>query len=480
VYECKEGDVGKHCSQAGYEPGEGSAWEVAWSVLGHCDGTITPTSSPSFVTLTDMGGCPNEFSSDENYEEGDKVSKSNLVYECKEGDVGKHCPQAGYEPGQGSAWEVAWSVLGHCDGTSVPTSSPFFVRLADMGGCPSEFSHNEVYEEGDKVSKGNYVYECKDGAVGLHCPQAGYEPGEGSEWETAWTVLGYCDGTIVPTSSPSFVSLADVGVCPDEWSLGSNTKYEEGDMVSVIVSNEPLRKIAYTCKAWPMSDHCGQYSPTDELGGELGWSLAGQCGGSIGPTASPVFVTISEFNGGCPPEYSASTTSYLAGDKVTYTVSTNPVRKLVYECRTWPHSGYCSKAAFAPGSIHDSYGWTFLGSCTGSITPTPAPQPYAGTCIYTKCTMESCTPGDAGCSCDANDADTSSCKVEVCVENTPVDNYSKSVDYDTGDVVRIGDRRYKCREWPNYLWCRMKAYEPQIVDNGVWPEAWEEDGTCLP
>ena len=498
VYECKEGAVATHCSQSGYEPGTGSAFMDAWTLMGFCEGTIAPTSSPSFVALSDMGGCPDAWEekslAGESYEGGDAVSSNGLVYVCKDEPSGNHCSQAGYEPGTNpatpDAWKDAWELLGYCEGTIGPTSSPSFEVLQDLGGCPDEWVEktpgDEAYEEGDRASDGKLVYECRVWPLSDHCGQAGYEPGtEPGTWAAAWTTVGHCSGSIGPTASPSFDVIPSVGACPEEWVAKSATDvaagdtYEEGDMVSVVVSTEPIRKVAYSCKTWPYSDHCKQYSPADSLGGELGWTLAGSCDGSGSPTASPSFNTLADTGTGCPPEYSSANSEYEAGDQVSLTISTSPDRKIVYQCREWPNDGYCGQAGFAPGSKYSNYGWETVGSCSGSMQPTASPLPYVGTCQYSKCvttkTTEACTVGEDGC----GDNGEKTVTTETCTD-TDIEAYSSNLDYVTGDEVRIGDERFKCREWPNYLWCRMSAYQPMTEENGIWPQAWTANGSCPP
>eukprot|EP00956_Cyclotella_meneghiniana_P044579 scaffold324313_cov119-Cyclotella_meneghiniana.AAC.1 len=64
--------------------------------------------------------------------------------------------------------------------------------------------------------------------------QQGYEP-DGPNYKDAWTVLGYCKGTMAPTASPNFSSLAEIGDgCPKEYV--SYALYETGDQVSVPVN----------------------------------------------------------------------------------------------------------------------------------------------------------------------------------------------------------------------------------------------------
>ena len=487
---------------AGYEAGEGLYWSQAWTDLGRCDGTISPTGSPSNEVLTNAGGCPGEYeSTGDNYEEGDCVSKDGYVYTCKGWPNSAHCSQAGYEPGndvptaEDPYWKQAWSVTGFCSGTIAPTSSPSNEVLTFMGGCP-EVWDGSTYEEGDKVSDGQLVFQCKAWPHSGHCGQAGYEPNTdsatpGDAWKDAWTVVGYCSGSVGPTSSPSIDAANSVGVCPEEWESGDNLKYEEGDMVSATVSDVPLRKIAFKCKAWPYSGHCGQHAPTEELGGSLGWTIAGSCDGSIGPTSSPSFDKLNEVAGGCPTEYSKSYTDYEAGDLVSYKTSATPSRSLLYECKPFPNSGYCNQAGFEPTKQYSNMAWDLKGYCDGSMAPTPAPQPYdnsAEACWFKKC-MEVGCPKDGGNTdqagvtggtvCDCKTGDEPACtigKQMQCVK-APVSSYSTSATYEFGDEVRLGAVRFKCKNWPNGLWCNNDAYKPEL-EAGIWGDAWTKMSDC--
>ena len=57
-------------------------------------------------------------------------------------------------------------------------------------------------------------------------------------------------------------------------------------------------------------------------------------------------------------------------------------------------------------------------------------------------------------------------------------NYSTTTEYEPGDVVRIGTKRYKCKDSPDGLWCKIPAYAP--AESDYWEQAWTEDGTCPP
>jgi len=335
-----------------------------------------------------------------------------LVYQCKSRPSSRHCSQDGFEPGTsiGSGmqrvehWKQAWSILGHCSGTITPTTAPAFVSLPFMGGCPEEWS-SQSYEGGDHVSSMNLVFECNSMPNSLHCGQMGYEPATDiatpGAWKIAWTAVGSCGGTIEPTGSPSFDPINNVGPCPEEWAAGSDTKYEEGDIVSVTTSTTPVRKAAFRCREWPLSGFCGQFSPTN-FGGDLGWII--------------------------------------------------------------------------------------MGSCDGTFAPTGAPVPYDGDCQYSKCELEektitNCSPGSSNCSCTSNQSAGVGCTKtveELQCNSTDVEPWNSRINYVEGDVVRLGRARFRCREWPFFLWCRQFVYSPTLASDGIWNDAWIADGSCPP
>jgi len=343
------------------------------------------------------------------------------------------------------------------------------------------------------------VYQCADEPTNEFCGQSGFEPGTSQFGEQAWTALGSCTGTIAPTSSPSFSGSIgptsspsfdpanSVGGCPVEWERGSAVSYVEGDMVSVTVTTMPLRQLVYRCKMWPLSGHCGQFSPI-ENSGDLGWTFVGSCDGSIGPTASPSFDALSVDASGCPEEFSASEeTDYEAGDLVSFSVSDSPSRDLVYQCREFPNDVYCNQGvAFAPDSQFGPMAWTLIGACSGTIAPTSSPVQYMGTCQFDKCviveTVEpNCVPGSNGCSCLAGFPAGADCENIIETENctpTDVNPWSNSVKYVANDVVRLGANQYRCREWPNFLWCVSEAFMPTLDDNDFWPRAWTAIQDC--
>lgn len=299
-----------------------------------------------------------------------------------------------------------------------------------------------------------YNYACSSE---YWCSNSGFAPG-GTYSEYAWTKdTTACTGaagtatkrpTLAPTSSPTATS---VGGCPAAWAAGTISTYAENAQVSVTVTASPLVKHVYKCKAWPYSGFCGQFSPLDAAGGSLGWTYVGGCTGTIAPTTSPTYDPATVI-AGCPNDYSASTTTYQAGNQVSLTVSASPLKKLVYQCKAWPNSGYCNQSTYAPGGTYSDMGWTLVGPCDGTLAPTAAPTNFVGDCMYEKSTP---TPNIVN-----------------------IQAWSSSTLYEAGDQVRIGGTTYKCKPWPFYFWCRMAAYQPTTSSTGLWTEAWTENGAC--
>ena len=347
------------------------------------------------------------------------------------------------------------------------------------------------------MSAEGLVFECLAFPQSSHCGQAGYEPiseTNGGAWKEAWTVAGYCDGTISPTSAPSF-NPANVGGCPDAWAAGDQNKYGEDDLVSVVVQTSPEVKFVYKCKAWPFSGYCGQFSPEVD-GGDQGWDIVGKCEGTVSPTASPSFGAMAVVAGGCPEVYDEASTAYEAGDLVSYNT-------IVFECKAYPFNGYCNQAAFGPGSDNAATAWELKGYCTGTISPTASPVAYDNSDLVgvpTECEAETAASGtvvrcyyendvttEESCTCSAADCPnplgldgtSTACTKDVTVTHCPsVEAYSTTATYAAGDVVRIGTKRFKCKPWPFYLWCGNEAYAPTLEDGGTWGDAWSTDGDC--
>jgi hypothetical protein len=270
--------------------------------------------------------------------------------------MGDHCAQAGYSPAEiDSNWKDAWTYVGGCTGTISPTSAPTF-DPANVGGCPEEYEAGTEYKEGDKVSVTpagetyGKVYKCKAWPQSEYCAQAGYSPADiDSEWSTAWTYVGGCTGTISPTSTPTF-DPANVEGCPEPFD--DDADYEEGDKVSVISTGETYGKV-YKCKAWPQTKHCGQagYSPAEiDSSWAQAWTYVGGCYGTISPTASPVFQTLSAWDlGGCPEEYDPSV-QYKPEDVVSVPKNADNTSGVVWKCKNAMTAPFCQNEGDAPGT----------------------------------------------------------------------------------------------------------------------------------
>jgi hypothetical protein len=255
-------------------------------------------------------------------------------------------------------------------------------------------------------------------------------------------------------------------------------------MAAVTVSVSPERKVVYQCKAWPLNRFCSNYSPDDEIGGSQGWTYVAPCSTdvSIAPTSSPSFDALAEVAGGCPEDYDDSDTDYETGDQVAFVTSDSPSRKIVFECKTYPNSGYCNQAQFGPGTEYSNMGWDVKGYCDGTKVPTASPTPYTGSCTYLKeeTTTENCLCSEADCPNPGNLPETSQLCEKTTTTSTsePVNVYSSSTTYAAGDVVRLGVDRFKCKPWPYYLWCSNDGYKPTADSEGMWGEAWTTDGVC--
>jgi hypothetical protein len=350
VFECKDGGTAPHCGQAGYYPGTGQFWDIAWTILGSCTGTIAPTVAVT-IEQWDLVGCPEEYApSPMTYEDASLVSLNGVVYQCKPhpdtGFCNIHSPDSEYG-------YLGWNTLGSCTGTLAPSDSPTSSPTSnpttspthpiwEKVGCPEAFDDSlaTTYSEAQVVENNGVVYECKPWPQTARCNQNGWQPGTGDFWEEAWVVLGSCEGTIAPTGSPTRELLplwANSG-CPDEYD--SSIAYDAG----AVVSAYGLR--VFECKPWPDTGFCQMFGPEDEVNGSLGWTTVGGCQGTLSPTDAP---TTPDFSGCAFPEYNPATT-YEAGDQVHANGD-------VYECKPMPFALWCSNPGYVPGTPTGADAW---------------------------------------------------------------------------------------------------------------------------
>ena len=188
-----------HCPS--YNPSNHIEQLAAWKDKGECDPSLAPSSVAS--GQTDISnhpkwtgeGCPKPWVAGTVYAPGDLVQRDDMVWKCLDAGFSSFCGQSGFKPGDGDSmfWKQAWVLLGSCDGTISPSTSPNFISLGDAGGCPDEYQNGIKYESGDKVSMHGIVYACKSWPNSQRCSMDGYEPA-GPNSAEAWTILGHCDG----------------------------------------------------------------------------------------------------------------------------------------------------------------------------------------------------------------------------------------------------------------------------------------------
>ncbi|KAL7448775.1 hypothetical protein ACHAWC_000916, partial [Mediolabrus comicus] len=435
------------------------------------------------------------------YAEGATVSDSKgVVWTCKTGQEA-HCSV--YPPTLGTiAIGTYWDATASCTGTLTPTISPTFTGgTSSLVGCPEAYASGTTYEAGDQVSitradGKQLIYQCNAFPHSEFCNDPTYEPGvntgtlyEGKYlWQTAWTYVSGCSGTLTPTASPNFASVPTDGCpeayvdgtdyvsgslweeawtyeggctgtisptaspvfptpvsgCPEEFVSGNT--YEEGDKVAVLNvagASGDFGKV-YECKAYPFSSHCGQagYEPGTEDGKDA-WKYDGGCTGTLTPTASPVFPTPVS---GCAEVYIPNT-PYEAGDEVSVlnVAGENGDFGKTYRCKSWPYSGYCGQDGYEPGTEKGKEGWTYVSGCIGTIAPTASP-------VF-------------------NAANVYSATVSGCPEEWTPDN----PDYLVGTLVTVskGTARgmvYRCKSIAVEGWCQSAGYEPGTATGAA---AWE-------
>lgn len=166
----------------------------------------------------------------------------------------------------------------------------------------------------------------------------------------------FSDSPSNPYENPSIsTSLSKDEECPDTFVAGAS--YEEDDTVEV-------EGVVYQCKSWPGSQWCSisGYEPGGNKS-DKAWDIIGYCEGKVDPAPSVAVVDERKLQAlpGCPALYSSSN-SYGTGDQVAVTSGASSI---VYQCT---NLRLCNSEA--PGF---SSGWTVIGHCEGTISPTRQP-----------------------------------------------------------------------------------------------------------
>eukprot|EP00984_Skeletonema_dohrnii_P013436 scaffold5570_cov87-Skeletonema_dohrnii-CCMP3373.AAC.12 len=512
MYTCKAFPASKWCSVPAYSPlntdkqcNGKKCWPLAWTRIGGCTGSYSPTGTPTFDPAN-VEGCPEEYDNGSKYYEGDRVSVTaagedyGKIFECKGWPESDHCGNEAYSPLNTDklcngkvCWPIAWTYIKGCTGTITPTATPTF-DPANVEGCPEVYNGGTEYEEGDKVSVTaagedyGKIYECKAWPDSNYCGQEAFSPLNTARlcndqvcWPTAWTYLGGCTGTITPTATPTF-DPANVGGCPDEFEEG--TEYEEGDKMSITADGEDYGKI-YKCKGWPVTGHCKSeaYSPLNTAkacGGDdcwpVAWTYEGGCTGTITPTAAPMFKSLSKWDKeGCPPEYVPNNSAYKPEDYVSVPKNEDNTYGVVWQCKNAMTAPWCQNEGYAPGTQNGGQAWEKVGHCAGTISPTVSPTPFTEACQF-KYKLET-TDDDEYVILQAKSWESGGETIVTVTGGTPLDLYKP------GHLVRNGSDARKCNNYPYSFYCDgwspfvsddSSVYNPSLSSQG-WAEATCED-----
>jgi len=178
-----------------------------------------------------------------------------------------------------------------------------------------------------------------------------------------------------------------------------------------------------------------------------------------------------------PPNLGVCPTPYSLGVPQQGDIVSN--NGVVYQCKFSVSGLHCPQAGYEPGVAHShdvnglplwSYVWDVLGTCSGSApapTPVVVPVPAAPTPIIVPVSAPATPPPTA--------PPTTTAALTNC---DGVGVWSDTTVYSSGDVVRAGDDKYKCKPHPASLWCSLITYAPGFSAPGYYMHAWDLVGTC--
>jgi hypothetical protein len=206
---------------------------------------------------SDTDECPEFFVAGSSYEEGDLVEMNGVVYKCKDWPNAQWCSMDGYEPGSDNSAN-AWDIIGHCEGTIDPAPSVVSEeRKLQLAGCPAPYSGSTSYTTGDQVAVtsggSSIIYACASAACNSNTPASG----------VGWTLIGYCEGTIAPTTSPTpnvevieVTSTLETDI--DCTGLGANDLLGIAQTTEQSVYGTSNLPGSYTLQLVMVTDVCGQ------------------------------------------------------------------------------------------------------------------------------------------------------------------------------------------------------------------------------
>ncbi|WLQ11611.1 glycosyl hydrolase family 18 protein [Hahella aquimaris] len=224
AYRC---NVSGWCGLGGaYEPGVGWAWEQAWNGLGACDGGSPPDDGGPG---DDPGACDApQYSAGTSYSAGQVVQNLGDDYRC---DIAGWCSSAAawaYEPGVGSSWSSAWTLIGPC-GTDDPDNPDDPGPGPDTPFCASAWSASKVYRTGAVAAYQGGVYQAQVDVWGI--------PPNDPTYPDRWKLVGVPDDSLCPVPIPNDIDYGDP--LPVDGNPNAGVTFSGGAIGAARISNTP-------------------------------------------------------------------------------------------------------------------------------------------------------------------------------------------------------------------------------------------------
>jgi hypothetical protein len=224
LYECKDPPMDLYCSSAGYEPGIGQYWDLAWTLRIESlecppppgsptnEPTIKPTSRPTSEPTSEMEVCAPRYSATKEYALYDTVSHDDHNYQCQVVDLcndGLGLNAAGW-------WQshIPCEMPPTLSPTPYPTSSPTLAGIQ----CAPPYTVGHPYKFMEEMSFNTHNYACY---VPDLCQDAQYAPRlSDDDVGKAWWKTDECVGmqtrhpTPLPTARPTTNDLNSLVLVP--------------------------------------------------------------------------------------------------------------------------------------------------------------------------------------------------------------------------------------------------------------------------